>query len=80
MADKHKIKSDERLNPQLKEEVQTLRGVINIGQGSNRFTTARSEDTPGVIITDLHTGRTTTSPLFAASNVMDALKELFPDN
>ena len=72
-----KIKSDEELNSQLKQEVQTLRGIINTGRESERFKKIPCNDEPGYIVVDTHTGKQTIVPLYAVSNVMNALNELF---
>lgn len=72
-----KIKSDELLCPELKRKVQELRGAINKGKDLVRFTKTPCDDFPGYIITDTETGRQTTVPLYALSNVMDVLDALF---
>lgn len=58
-----KVLSDDRLNPQLKEEIQGLRGLMwqsmpNIK--SKRFMMSQCPDRPAVIIRDTLTGKTST--------------------
>lgn len=72
-----KIKSDENLNPALKDQVQTLRGMINKGVNSERFIKTPCDDCPAFYVTDTETGKKTTVSLFALSEVMDALRNLF---
>jgi hypothetical protein len=74
-----KIKSDERLNKELQKEVQDLRELIikNNKNNSERFIAKKSTEMPRMIITDTETGKTTEVPLFAYSDVMKVLKELF---
>ena len=74
-----KIKSDERLNSQLQNEVSELRESIikNVKNTSERFVAVSSTDAPEMIITDTTTWRTTTVPLYGYGNVMKALSELF---
>ena len=76
-----KIKSDERLNSQLQKEVCELRGLIikNNKYHSKRFVAVSSTKTPSRIITDTDTGKTTEVSLYAYSEVMKALKELFDE-
>lgn len=76
-----KIKSDERLNKQLQEEASTLRDIIINSNKihSDRFLATKSTEMPEMIVTDTETSKTTKVPLFAYSNVMKALKELFED-
>ena len=74
---KMKIKSDEKLNPVLRNQVQTLRCMINKGVNSERFIKTPCSDCPAVYVTDIETGRKTAVSLFALSEVMDALKDLF---
>ena len=71
------IKTDNKLNPQLKREVQTLRGMINTGVNSERFKKAPCKDKPGYIVTDTQTGKQVMVPLFALSDVMNVLNALF---
>jgi hypothetical protein len=70
---KVKINSDSQLNPELRDEVQTLRGMINTGEETSRFKKEYAKDKPQVVITDTMTGKQTSVSLYAASNVMDAL-------
>ena len=79
---KYQIKSDKKLNPELKKLIVGLRsamfGQVNKKILPKRFTVIMSKDEPGAIITDTQTGRKTTHvPLFALSDVKQAIKELF---
>lgn len=74
---KVKIKSDKGLNDQLKEQVQTLRGVINTGEPSSRFARKYCDDIPAVEIMDRETGKKTIVSLYAVASTMQALAELF---
>lgn len=73
------IKSDERLNSELKQQVRKVRSSIakNTKAESFRFTAKPSADFAGMIITDTTTGKTAAVSLYAYSNVMAVLKELF---
>lgn len=71
------IETDNKLNPQLKREVQTLRGMINTGVNSERFKKDACKDKPGYIVTDTQTGKQVMVPLFALSDVMNVLNALF---
>lgn len=58
-----KVTTDERLNPRLKEEVQSLRGLMwqSLPQiKSKRFMMSQCPDRPAVIIRDTLTGKTST--------------------
>ena len=73
--------SDKDLNPQLKEQVQGLRGGI-VAQAHNRpipdrFICEGHPDRPAVIITDSETGKQVTVPLFAYGEVRTTLSALF---
>lgn len=74
-----KIKSDERLNEQLQEEVSTLRKCIAKSNKnySGRFLATESETSPSMIVTDAESGKSIEVPLFAYGDVMKALKGLF---
>ena len=74
-----KIKSDERLNEQLQKEASNLRDIIinNNKNHSNRFLAVPSKEMPAMIITDTMTDKKIEVPLYAYSDVMKALKELF---
>lgn len=81
MARKHSVSTDARMNPELKEEVQGLRGSM-LGQAEKheipeRFTVVPHPDRPALIITDSTTGRSTTVPLFAYGAIREALGDLF---
>jgi hypothetical protein len=73
---KHVIDSDKKLNPELANDVATLRGLIKVGK-STRFKAERCSDRPAVTITDIETGASTVVGLYAASATIDALNELF---
>jgi hypothetical protein len=77
MSNKVKIKSDRRLSKPLRDQVQTLRGMINTGIETDRFTKEYHKERPSVIITDQMTNKTVTVPIFAAREVMEALTKLF---
>lgn len=65
---KHRIKSDEKLNPALKEQVQEL---------PSRFEVIDCEGSPEMTIVDTYTGRKTTVPIFAYKEVRKAIQQLF---
>ena len=71
------ITSDNELNTKLKEEVQELRSIINKGVELNRFQKIPCSDKPRYIIIDNFTGKSAEVPLFALSEVMQVLKDLF---
>ena len=77
MNNKVKIKSDNKLNNELKDEVQTLRGMINTGEPSERFGRTYHPDLPKMIVLDRETGKSVEVSLCDASGVMKALSELF---
>lgn len=81
MTKKHEIKSDEKLNPQLKEEVTTLRGGILSQAEKNelpsRFSVKSADNSPSMIITDNDTGKQVKVPLFAYGDVRKVLNKLF---
>lgn len=74
---KLEINSDLQLNTELRDEVQSIRGMINTGEETSRFKKEYAKDKPQIVITDTITGKQTSVPLYAASNVMTALAELF---
>lgn len=76
-----KIKSDENLNVQLQEDAQELRATIvnNCKVHSSRFIATSSTEKPEMVITDTQTNKTTTVPLFAYSDTMRVLGELFDE-
>lgn len=74
-----KVTTDEHLNPALKKEVQTLRGMINKGPESPRFVKEPCTDQPAYKITDTETGKQVIVPLFALAEVMEALTKLFEE-
>lgn len=71
------IKSDENLNPQLRKEVQEVRGMINKGIDSERFKKVPCDDRPAYTIIDTETNKQAIVPLFALAEVMDVLHKLF---
>lgn len=81
MAKKHAVRSDARLNPALREDLQGVRSLLHEAAEQQplplRFTTENDPNRPAVIITDKTTGRQTTVPLFAYLEVRAALTELF---
>lgn len=63
------------LNPELRKQTKTLQGMINRGPEVERFDV---EDYGNYsIVTDTKTGKSTKVWLYALSQVMNALKELF---
>ena len=72
-----RIDSDEILCPELKEKVQALRSAINKGKESNRFIKTPRTDSPAYTVTDTVTGKEVIIPLYALSEVMEALTTLF---
>lgn len=81
MSKKHVISSDKRLNPQLKEEVSSLRGNISEQAEKNelpsRFVVEPHDDLPKMIIKDTITGKTSEVPIFAYGEVRKVLGDLF---
>lgn len=79
----YNIDSNERLNSQLKEEVQETRGAIFSTAEKvtlpKRFTTKALKDRPVIEITDSSTGKTSLVPLFAYSDVRQTLNDLFSE-
>ena len=75
--------SDNQMNPQLREQVQGLRGVIANNAHKNpipeRFTCEPLPDRPAVIITDSQTGNKTVCQLFAYGAVRATPPELLGD-
>lgn len=76
-----KITSDNELNPQLKAQVQGLRGGI-VAQANerpcpDRFMCESHREQAAITITDTETGNKTTVPLFAYGEVRTALLNLF---
>ena len=75
-----KIKSDKRLNKDLKKQVQSLRGVMATQASKiipKGFEVIRDTEEPVLIITNKKNTKNTRVPIFAASNVLKALGELF---
>jgi len=75
------IKSDEKLNPELKKQIQETRSVI-LEQATkiempSRFKSEKSNSSPTMIITDTTTNRKADVPLFAYGNVRKVLSNLF---
>lgn len=79
----HRISGDKRLNPRLQAQVQALRtgmgdlAVKKLKPESN-YRTARHHKRPALVISDRRTKRKYTCPLFAASEVLEALEKLHP--
>lgn len=75
------VRGDNKLNPVLKAQIQTLRGgMANIAEQQPmpaRFTAETDPNMPAMIITDLLTGRQTTVGMFAYRAVRSALSDLF---
>jgi hypothetical protein len=76
-------RDDARLNPELREQTQTLRGEMADAAERQpmppRFSAESDPNRPAMIITDAQTGRQTTVPLFAYGEVRAALTELFSE-
>ncbi len=79
----HAIKSDNRLNPQLRAEVQGLRGAITSQAESvqlpRRFVATPSTLKPEIAIRDTVTGKLAHVPMFAYGEVRRVLAELFSE-
>jgi|PlaIllAssembly_1097288.scaffolds.fasta_scaffold580478_2 hypothetical protein len=80
MGKKHFISTDKDLNPQLREEVSTLRGSI-LGQAEKKalpeqFSVVPHPDEPCMIITNNANGKSYTCGLFAYGSVREALNNL----
>jgi len=77
----HPISSDENMYPELKQQVQSIRGSISERANANplpqRFTVEQSHTTPSMVITDTITGNATKVPLFAYGEVRNVLNDLF---
>lgn len=75
------ISTDNKTNPALKEEVQSLRSdmadIANTHPMPGRFIFAPHPDRPAMIITDTSTDRSSTVSLYAYSAVRDTLNDLF---
>lgn len=78
-----KVKSDERLNTELKKEVQETRSSIFSSaekvKMSKRFVTKPVDYEPSLEITDSFTNKKAVVPLFAYGEVREALNDLFPE-
>lgn len=78
---KHKIRPDAKLNPELRNQVQTVRGgMMDAAEQSplpDRFKVENDADYPCVWITDSTTGRRARVSLFAYRVVRDVLSDLF---
>lgn len=72
-----KIKSDENLNPQLRKQVQEVRGMINKGENSSRFEKVPCDNRPAYRIIDKETQREVEVPLCSLADVMYVLVKLF---
>ena len=76
-----KLRGDDKLNPQLKKEVQSLRQAFkNTAEEqpiAERFDVAQSVDRPGMWVTDKATGKEVFVPLFAYGTVRRILSALF---
>ena len=78
---KFEVLADEGKSPEMKEQIQEVRGMINIGHiPGERFIMTRGLVYPTIIFTDTKTGRSTEIGLYASSQVAKALTELFTDN
>lgn len=60
MAKKFNVTSDNKFNPQLKEEIQGLRGLMfnALPKLNKRFEAAQCPDAPQLVFLDLETGKT----------------------
>ena len=78
---KQAVRGDEKFNPALREEIQTLRGGLYTAAEQqplpSRFTTEPDPNRPAVIITDTTSGRQCTVSLYAYREVRGVLTELF---
>ena len=78
---KFEVLADEGKSPEIKEQIQEVRGMINIGHiPGERFIMTRGLVYPTIIFTDTKTGRSTEIGLYAASQVAKAIRELFTDS
>ena len=78
----YKIKSDKKLNPELKKQMVGLRsamfGQVNKTKLPKRFTIVMNNDEPNGNITDTTTGRISKRvPLCALGDVKQTLNDLF---
>lgn len=75
------ISNDKTCNPELREEVQSLRGgLVSVAERNElpeRFQVTPNKDHPRMEITDNTTGRTTVVPLFGYGEVRKVLNDLF---
>ena len=81
MTKKIVVRSDANLNPELANQIQTLRGgMASVAEQQPipaRFTSEADPNKPAFIITDTLTGRQTTVALYAYREVRQSLTELF---
>ena len=81
MAKRHFVTADKDLNPDLANQVATLRGGI-VGQANkmkknDKFTYELSVSSPEARITNNENGKSTIVPLYAYGDVIKVLNELF---
>jgi len=84
MKTKHNITTDARMNPELRTQVQTVRGGM-VGAAEQfslpeRFKAEPLEDRPAFTITNSLTGRSTEVGLCNYGGVRQALRDLFGDD
>lgn len=81
MPKSHNVSLDNRKNPELKRQMGELRGdMVTAAEARtlpDRFTVEPHPHLPQMIVHDTETGRSSTVPLFAYSNVRTTLNDLF---
>lgn len=71
-----KVKADDKLNPELKKEIQGVRGLIwgNLPEINPRFELAQDPNGPRIYIQDTETG--SISPAIGLCNIRGAIEAL----